>query len=222
MLLSHVNPDVPLKDHLCAVAERAQNTVESKTLNLSLVTKTELATVAYISGVIHDFGKATTFFQQILTGKINSHRCQPHAMISSLLNYHALKLHFRDHPFIPLWGYLTVRSHHGHLQDLNRDFFPGRKIIIEQWEDIQGHNRAEITTIMKSLLEPVDVSVDNLFATFEEFLSSDFKKLPKKIHKQFLKKSQGLDDEQQIESFLIINFDRRGQTGSLEVGRGIF
>ena len=64
-LLSHYSNGYKkrLEDHLKEVSEKSKKIVLSKSLSLSFITQKELAEISYIIGFLHDFGKATTYFQ---------------------------------------------------------------------------------------------------------------------------------------------------------------
>lgn len=67
-LLSHYSSDYKkkLKNHLSEVAEKSRKLILSKDLSLSILSQKKLADISYIIGLLHDFGKTTTYFQKYL------------------------------------------------------------------------------------------------------------------------------------------------------------
>lgn len=64
-LKSH--PDKLLVDHLRKVGQLSRRTIKDKSLNID--EKDLLIDVAYLMGVTHDLGKATSFFQEYIIEK---------------------------------------------------------------------------------------------------------------------------------------------------------
>lgn len=132
-LLSH--PDKLLRTHLINVSDRSRETVDNIHVELSRIglTRLDLADICWIIGICHDFGKATSFFQDYLKeedeGKKAHLKSKPetkHAHLSSLFTYKQLKTRFTDSEspisqLIPLMGYEIVRRHHGNLENLSSE-----------------------------------------------------------------------------------------------------
>ena len=132
-LLSH--PDKLLRTHLSNVSDRCRETVENLHVDLSRVglTRSDLADICWILGICHDFGKATSFFQEYLNEKDEGKKAHlknkpetNHAHLSSLFTYKQLKTRFTESEspvsqLIPLMGYEIVRRHHGNLENLSSE-----------------------------------------------------------------------------------------------------
>ncbi|MBX0288547.1 CRISPR-associated endonuclease Cas3'' [Halomicroarcula sp. F28] len=109
---------VYLRDHLDDVARRASAVVPDEATtpdNESL--RQVVETLAYV----HDFGKATTFFQQYLRhGSEPEHKpCRYHAPIGSFAAYYALDAQGFETETC-LAGFVAVAKHHGRLPDVTQ------------------------------------------------------------------------------------------------------
>ena len=119
-LLSH--PEKQLVQHLSNVANLCRTTVSAKKLNFEALGQEDLEDVAFILGACHDFGKATSFFQQYIRetdekrklSLKNNPRTQ-HGLISAVFTYYVLKEYLKEKKdsvsFIPIFGFLAVKRH---------------------------------------------------------------------------------------------------------------
>jgi len=108
--------------------------MESK-LNLEAInlTQNKLAETLETLGWCHDFGKATIFFQEYIREtderkkyKLKNRKETHHALISAVFTYYVLKAqNYKPNSpigeIIPLIGYLTVKRHHGNLQNILKE-----------------------------------------------------------------------------------------------------
>jgi len=103
-----------LNEHLASVAQRAKkNVLLSATLD-----REELAELAWLCGLTHDFGKYTTYFQEKLPPiekKPLKKEYSHHAFISALLGAFIARSRYPDDPETALLVYLAIHRHHGHL-----------------------------------------------------------------------------------------------------------
>lgn len=133
MYYSHAEKDeqgnsVPTKllyDHLCEVGNKARQHV-AKVPGLD---KKDLAQVAYLIGVCHDFGKYTSYFQKYLLHGKEAGRKHQHGLISALYAaFHmerlknSLPMFYKQ--YLPLLTYLAVLHHHGPLEDVTKTLEP--------------------------------------------------------------------------------------------------
>lgn len=147
---------VYLADHLEDVAERVEYIVPADaTTPAGESVRDVVETLAYV----HDFGKATTFFQQYLgeiPGSPDYDQFRYHAPIGSFAAYYALDARGFDTETC-LAGFVAVAKHHGRLPDVaeyvydrahRRDGVSARNqnpaekqqsAIWEQIRDIDGH-----------------------------------------------------------------------------------
>lgn len=101
-------------------------------LNLESInlTQDKLATTLEMIGWCHDFGKATTFFQEYIhetdeqkKRKLKTRKETHHGLISAVFTYYVLKTQCYSSDssldeIMPLIGYLVVKRHHGNLKNI--------------------------------------------------------------------------------------------------------
>ena len=144
-LKSH--PDKLLKEHLENVGRLSKKILESKTIN----NKEIFSEVAYIIGITHDFGKATTYFQNWLENGRKTQYAQ-HSFLSSLVGYLVVKdflsniQKLDEFWYLPEIVWIVINKHHGNLRDiLNEEAAKLKdsnelKIVEEQLNDIFFNN----------------------------------------------------------------------------------
>ena len=106
---------VYLRDHLDDVARRASEIVPDEATTPDDVSLQQVVeTLAYV----HDFGKATTFFQKYLRhGTEPEHKpCRYHAPIGSFAAYYALDAQGFETETC-LAGFVAVAKHHGRSEE---------------------------------------------------------------------------------------------------------
>lgn len=130
-LLSH--PDRLLVDHLRDVGTNARNAVAQTSFGSELFDAGVFTAIAYITGICHDFGKATTWFQDYIRNPEKGHKDTRayHAFVSSLFTYYvALKVLEKEFPQISpsdrdrlsYIAYYVVYYHHGDLANLDENY----------------------------------------------------------------------------------------------------
>jgi len=155
-LKSH--PDKLLKEHLENVGRLSKEILESKTIDCKKI----FAEVAYIIGITHDFGKATTYFQNWLENRRKTQYAQ-HSFLSSLAGYLVVKdflsniQKLDEFWYLPGIAWIVINKHHGNLGDILNEEAEKLKdrseleIIKAQLNDIFSNNLIEIVEIYKSL-----------------------------------------------------------------------
>lgn len=128
-----------LKDHLKNVGEEARRMLDHP----ALLARTPLSKAAYFSGLSHDLGKFTSYFQKHLNGEKVESKMSNHAFVSAVIGaYITIKRlgEFPDIPerrFIPLLSFLAIHRHHGNLKD-PRELLPRARKYLNKWpEDIK-------------------------------------------------------------------------------------
>ncbi|HAJ33960.1 MAG TPA: CRISPR-associated helicase/endonuclease Cas3 [Candidatus Atribacteria bacterium] len=127
------HPDKLLVDHLQKVGDLCRQNLSLKKLNLDgYIDFNILKDIFYLVGVAHDFGKATTYFQEYLKEKNESKKMEMknkveihHSLISALFTYYVVKeylltkdlLSGRYYQYLPVISFLVVKRHHGNLDD---------------------------------------------------------------------------------------------------------
>ncbi|WP_083517239.1 CRISPR-associated helicase/endonuclease Cas3 [Alicyclobacillus shizuokensis] len=107
-----------LSDHLQAVANAAAAALADRDASLQRF--------GALSGLCHDFGKFTSYFQTYLvTGHVHPKGFQQHSFISALYGafeaYRVLDTYQWLHEWDPLLIYLVIKHHHGDLANLDVD-----------------------------------------------------------------------------------------------------
>lgn len=159
-LKSH--PDKLLFVHLKNVGILSENLAKAKNIeNIQTV-----ADVARLIGVTHDLGKATTYFQNLLTNGRKSRNAQ-HGLLSSLISYLVVKDYLSrkrqldQFSFLPVVAWIVVKKHHGNIQNLWGEESAeattltdlGTKVLIsEQIRDIKANSLPEVQQIFTDLI----------------------------------------------------------------------
>jgi CRISPR-associated endonuclease/helicase Cas3 len=129
------HPNKLLKDHLFNVGEYCKKTLSLKKLNIEkYIDFDALQNIAYLIGVSHDFGKATSYFQDYINetdetkrAKLKNKSETYHGFVSSIFTYYVIRGYLRTknlldkkyYEYLPIISFLVVRRHHGNL--LNAD-----------------------------------------------------------------------------------------------------
>jgi CRISPR-associated endonuclease/helicase Cas3 len=125
-LFSH--PGKKLHDHLSAVADYCETTHHSAQPEFSSLGYSHdiLAVFSRTLGACHDFGKATSFFQEYLFADDKKRpilKAKPetrHGLVSAIFTYYCLQESLKNKPgmtnsLLPFVGFILVRRHHGNL-----------------------------------------------------------------------------------------------------------
>lgn len=108
----------PLSSHLKAVAAGCRDEILRLDMDLTLISQESLAAVAYQTGILHDIGKASSHFQNMIRGSGCRSPLSRHSMISALYTYTHLQR--QSYPaFIPPLAFKLVQRHHGNLDSLS-------------------------------------------------------------------------------------------------------
>ncbi len=201
-LLSHYSSDFKrtLKEHLFQVADRSKKTILSKDLNLTIVTQKELSDISFIIGLLHDFGKTTTYFQKYLTRGENS-SLSHHGLISAVAAYCLLKEIYNEQ--IATLGYVVIKKHHGNLESPleknERTYYD----LETQFENIKSHTIKAVEKIYNNFLEKYGISIRSLIESIDDFLFAvnDLRSHFRKI----ILRNEFKDEAKSIELFLLTN-----------------
>lgn len=178
-LKSH--PNRLLKDHLFNVGNCCKETLSSKKLNIEeYIDFNTLQDVAYLIGVSHDFGKATSYFQDYISEEDETKRAKlknkpetHHGFFSSIFTYYAIREYLQTknlmdekyYEYLPIIGFLVVKRHHGNLYNADDeviDFDQKKDRIFE--EQINSIDFVEVNRIYEDLFLEIKFECDcNLF-----------------------------------------------------------
>jgi CRISPR-associated endonuclease/helicase Cas3 len=144
-LYSH--PGRLLEKHLISVAEGCKKVIVNT--EIGKWDKEQLANLAYLTGLTHDLGKATIYFQEHLKRNDKGSVYTKHALLSSVLLLYILKDAQVD-PLLKMISFISVKSHHTDLgdfkQELNIDG-SDKEILIEQINKI---NKTQFELLLKN------------------------------------------------------------------------
>jgi len=160
--------DKLLVNHLEEVGTLSQRIVNSTIF----VNKATIAEVAYLIGITHDFGKATTYFQDLLNKGSRTQNAN-HGLLSSLFSYQVIKEYLlqkgeysEEFKWLPALAWVVVKRHHGNIHNLIGDDkseaaslrdIGEQAIVKKQIENILAMNREEVLLIFNKLLKGIDV-----------------------------------------------------------------
>ncbi len=149
-----------LAEHLTNVAENSTRIVEEKELDFN----EDLSKFVEILGLCHDFGKATTLFQDYLTGKEVSDLKKQHSLISAYFTFLVLRQEgFTEK--LQLLGWLITLKHHGDLENL----FGVNTGVIDKKTD------SETKQILKFQVEKLEENTSELYKKLEVNYVGKFK-----------------------------------------------
>ncbi|MDD3175573.1 MAG: CRISPR-associated helicase Cas3' [Candidatus Nanoarchaeia archaeon] len=188
--------------HLLNVAEKAKVIVSDLELDLSLISKDELARLAFTICLFHDLGKATSYFQAYIRGTRGSDNLTRHSLLSAVTAYLAVKDLFKSE----LWAYTTfllIKEHHGNLSSFDKSSVN---------EDRLRTDLSQINTQIDNILKSENFHLIKDF--YKAHIDYDFVLVPLGFdeYKSVYENSEELldelfdeNDEKRIELFFIIN-----------------
>lgn len=208
-LWSH--PNKLLKDHITNVFKNGQR------LHKKLALSDDLRTVIELCLLLHDFGKASDYFQQYIhaihhfnTGSISKEELEhtkhtlgkykAHAHISAIWVFNAIQEQLQN-PLMCLLGYVAVLRHHGHLTNL-KEMLELSSDTAERLKTISRHsNYEEYSEILKANGYSIhNFSHQALEHTIDTFFNT------RHFRRQWKKEiSQQLSDEHFIRQSLIFS-----------------
>ncbi|EMA25144.1 CRISPR-associated endonuclease Cas3'' [Haloarcula argentinensis] len=162
---------VNLRDHLDDVARRASEIVPGEATTPDGESLQQVVeTLAYV----HDFGKATTFFQKYLRhGTEPEHKpCRYHAPIGSFAAYYALDAQGFETETC-LAGFVAVAKHHGQLPDVTQYIYK-RAYTSENSTGGAETNNEQLQAAIAMQLNDIEEHVPELAADiFDDATDSD-------------------------------------------------
>ncbi len=126
-IFSH--PDVLLIDHLNSVAESCVGKLDERQHRLTdFFQKEYWKDLMWLVGFLHDFGKATSFFQEYLKEgpeekkKMKGSPLTSHSLLSALIAFFVAKEYVKDKEgdllqMMPYLVFLIVKKHHGNIDN---------------------------------------------------------------------------------------------------------
>lgn len=198
-----------LKEHLCNVAEKSRKIILKMRLNLSLLKQEDLAEISFIIGMLHDFGKATSYFQEYVRNLRNSNDYTNHGFVSALVTYYAIEkcLDLEDSDLkrkFQAIAYLVVKRHHGNLETIkSTDDDESLKTSIDvakkQLKNIEQNHKSAVSKIYQECVIPIFDIINAIdFEEFSDFLDDDAEYI-------FDPDDDKIEQDKNIELFFIAN-----------------
>ncbi|MDP8219900.1 MAG: CRISPR-associated endonuclease Cas3'' [Candidatus Stygibacter frigidus] len=127
-----------LEEHLENVSNLMVEEVSRHSLELSYA-KPILIRLVEIIGITHDFGKATTWFQEYLRGERKGSNYTHHSLISAIVTYNIVLQELEDE-LLAYIAFQVVLRHHGNLSsfDISNDYINYR-LLTEQFDNIKQY-----------------------------------------------------------------------------------
>jgi len=201
MLISHPAeknaPEKPLRVHLFNVGEHSRRLIENMRLDLTVISQEKLAKLAYFVGIFHDFGKATTWFQDYINGDRKGDNRTHHSFVSALVCYHAVRENF-DSPIWAMIAYLLVKRHHSNLQTFNPDEADNLHIAKKQLDNILKNQAVEVEQIYSE-------AFGDIIRLVESVDLEDFEEALEDFEDDWDDYGDGLTDDQRTELFFVVN-----------------
>ena len=202
VLISHPEegslPEKSLQEHLENVADISRQQINKMRLNISpdLISKKMLAEISFLIGMFHDFGKATSFFQDYIIGKQKKSPLTRHGFISAVICYHIIFKKTES----TLWAmaaYMIIKKHHGNLEKFNSNESDNINIAEKQIEDLLSNNLTPLKEIYSDIVDIEKVLKNIDIANFGETLEDIDDFLDECFDEYF--------EDQKIECYFVIN-----------------
>jgi len=203
MLISHPEtanaPEKLLKTHLFNVGENSRKLIKKMRLDLTIVSHEKLSEFAYLIGIFHDFGKATTWFQKYIRKERKSGALTHHSFVSAAVCHYAMREKFNS----SIWAmiaYLIIKKHHGNLETLDFHEADNNNIAIaeKQLKNISDNHVSELEEFYSKDFRDIRRLIDSVdLEDFKETLE-DFEDTLDDYEKNF-------SNDQKIEFFFVVN-----------------
>lgn len=195
ILISHtLDKPLKLKDHIEQVINASSYLISRKSLHFNGIARKDIETISILIAACHDFGKATSYFQEYIKSKIDgaqytgNERDKSHSLISGLFGWHIAEkwiqncenIESRWKQFLPFAVFLSIEGHHGFyssIEDALRKIEEGVEsgLLQRQLISIQPEIYSyEFNGI--SLQKGTDFSIDSI---------NEIKKKLRKIHREY-------------------------------------
>ena len=212
-LYSH--PDKLLIIHLQNVANACLSKFKGTKHNLfSYLSNEHWEKLIWLMGFSHDFGKATSFFQEYLFEKDKEERVimknQPetgHSLISAVLSFWIAKEYVKNKEgeflqMMPFFLYLIVKKHHGNINNpiSCSDESNELDIPIEHLDkQLESMDKEELQLLFDKINEKLslNIQVENIQKPLKDYFINELRRKEKRVFKRFNKK---------IEYYLIFQF----------------
>lgn len=163
-------PEKSLFQHLLNVAKASVKEIREHCLNLSQISKSDLERLSFLIGILHDFGKFTSFFQKYIRGQSVQKNLSAHSLLSAIVCYYIVKQELASEK----WAYVAfhvIYRHHGNLTSFdlsNNDINFG--VFRNQIDNIVNNYLEELTEFYRKYNIDIRCIVDLMPDELKDFL----------------------------------------------------
>lgn len=152
-----------LKDHLSEVGNISKKVAEKLSFIDFPIKSEQISKVAYLIGICHDFGKATSFFQEYIKHPDNPNKTEKrfHSQISSLFGYYVVAKETGDKDLAYI-AYYVIYYHHSDLDEFLTNITSIKRrvnLVTEQATDIGKGSATELQAIYDILIGRGNVDI---------------------------------------------------------------
>jgi len=218
-LYSH--PGKPLENHIIKVGELSYKTIVEAPLPPILgIEKEVIAQVAKITGLCHDIGKATKFFQKYLESdeseknKLKNDIRTHHSLLSSIVAFYEIKSFLEQNNFnkdivdiSSFHGYWVVKRHHSDLEDIKTEIVFEESNLDVLKEQIENISETKLKILSDKLIKeglPIPLSKETLNQFINNF-KEDLETIKRKFKPSYLKNTQYSDYDRYILNNLLFS-----------------
>ena len=187
-LLSHKDPEKLLVNHLRNVGDIGWKFIKEKKIKDGET----IGKIAYLMGIAHDFGKASTYFQDKLCHNKKTEKAN-HSLISGIWGYYVVRNYVRSNDIknnvLPIQVYLAISRHHGDLRNImgvggEREALKENKDLLKNQLESIKKNFDEVSAIYNELCNKEWINDKNCnLNEFFEIFDGVYKEIIKKLRK---------------------------------------
>ncbi|MBU4319605.1 MAG: CRISPR-associated helicase Cas3' [Nitrospinae bacterium] len=195
VLISHaLDSPLKLKEHIEQVINVSSYLISKKSLHFNGIAREDIETISILIAACHDFGKATSYFQEYIKSKIDgphytgSEKDKSHSLISGLFGWHVLEkwlqncrdIEPRWKQFLPFAVFLSIEGHHGFYSSIE-------DVLIKIDEGVEsGLLQRQLKNIQPEIFSYKFKGIDLQEGTdFSSDSISTIKKQLRKIHREY-------------------------------------
>ena len=153
-------PEEPLCYHVKKVSELMEKMGDSSPIHIN-------KQIVKLTGLFHDIGKYTRYFQSYLKEKKSFGGREKHAFLSSLIAYIFLKNNSIIDPEIRLSVFFSIRHHHSNVHNLNKElddsdplWYQNARLVKSQIESLKGAKKEIEKNYPKGTMEAISALKD--------------------------------------------------------------
>jgi len=215
-------PGELLIDHSKKVADLSLKRFKEFRHNLNIILdlkETILEDLIYMVGFSHDFGKATSCFQEYIKAedeekqRLKNHPETHHGLLSAVFTYWLIKSYLKKKEinsknpliyFLPFWFFLMVKKHHGNLGDpINDELYSQQYDYLEkQLNDLDESEVEQLLSFLSKRVK-VDFNMSEFPLNIQEYIKDEFTSPIKStsVRKKFIEELPN-----KIENYIIFQF----------------